>query len=254
MVVDGRIGFTGGVCISDDWMGDGEPGHWRDTHLRVEGPVVAQMQAVFADNWLQMRSEVLNGQDYFPELKPAGTIKAQFIKSGPRDSAENTRIAYLYAIGAARKNIRLAHAYFAPNGVMVDALVQARNRGVKVEVIIPQKFDNVAAGKASRSRWNELMDAGVQFYEYEPCLYHCKIMIVDDLWATVGSVNIDERSFHLNDEANLNILDRAFAAKLIQSFEADKAKSRYIDPKTFEHRNMIGRFFDQVAGLFKSQL
>jgi cardiolipin synthase len=255
MVVDGRIGFIGGVCLSDEWLGNGEASNvWRDTHLRVEGPVVAQMQAVFADNWLEAQSEVLEGPEYFPELKPAGSIEAQCFASGPLNGVEQARLSYLFAIAAARKNIRLAHSYFTPSTLAIEALLEARQRGVRIEIVVPRKFDNKLVGSASRSRWGELMQAGVAFYEFQPALYHCKIMIVDDLWATVGSVNFDERSFRLNDEANLNILDREFAARLIQTFEEDKRKSQPLQAQNFRRRNWISQCWDRFAGLFRSQL
>ena len=255
MVVDGEIGFTGGVCLSDEWLGNADaPERWRETHLRVEGPVVAQMQAVFMDNWLQERSEVLHGEDYFPELKRAGSMTAQCFKSGPGDSAESARLSYLLAIGAARKNIRLAHSYFVPSELAIEALLDARRRGVKIEVIVPGAFDNKLVGSASRSRWDQLVAAGVEFYEFQPSLYHCKIMIVDDLWATVGSVNFDERSFEINDEANLNVLDREFAGKLIETFEADKNKSRRLNAGDFKRRNWLVKCWDHFVGLFRSQL
>ena len=255
LVVDGQIGFTGGVCLSDEWLGNADaPDRWRETHLRVEGPVVGQMQAVFMDNWLKERSEALHGEDYFPELKRAGSMTAQCFKSGPRDSAESARLAYLLAIGAARKNIRLAHSYFVPSELAIEALLDARQRGVKIEVIVPAAFDNKLVGSASRSRWDQLLAAGVEFYEFQPSLYHCKIMIVDDLWATVGSVNFDERSFEINDEANLNVLDREFAAELIKTFEEDKSKSRRLDARDFEKRNWFMKCWDHFVGLFRSQL
>jgi cardiolipin synthase len=254
MVVDGRIGFIGGVCLSDDWAGNAEPGRWRDTHFGVEGPVVAQIQAVFTENWLQARSEVLHGNDYFPKLEPAGGMTAQCFRSGPRDAAENARMSYLLAIAAARTNIRLAHVYFAPGNVVVEALLQARKRNVDVEVIVPGKVDNVVVDKASRSRWGKLLKAGVKFYEYQPTMYHCKIMVVDDIWVTAGSVNFDERSFRINDEANLNVLDQGLALKLTETFEADKAKSRRLTEKNFKRRSWFGRGMEQFFGLFRSQL
>jgi cardiolipin synthase A/B len=254
LIVDGRIGFAGGVCLSDDWSGNAEPGRWRDTHFRVEGPVVAQMQAVFTENWLQTRSAVLHGDDYFPPLQPQGNAAAQFFRSGPQDNAENARISYLLAIAAARENIRLAHAYFLPNDVSVEALVGARQRGVKVEVMLPAKGDHFSIQRASRTRWGKLLEAGVEFYEYQPTLFHCKIMIVDNYWITAGSVNFDERSFRINDEANLNILDETLARQLVQTFEADKAKSRRLEASDFKRRNWFGRIFDQFFGLFRSEM
>ena len=254
MVVDGRIGFTGGVCLTDSWVGNAEPGHWRDTHFRIEGPVVAQIQGVFMDNWLQTRSEILHGKDYFPELKPAGSMKAQFFKSGPREAAENARLVYQYSISAARKNIRLAQAYFIPDALLFETILEARRRGVKIEVVVPGKIDNFAVKKASRARWRGLLEAGVEFYVYQPTLYHPKIMIVDDIWVTAGSINFDDRSFRLNDEANINVLDRQFAATLTRTFEADKSQSHRLTFEAFKRRNIVNRFFDHFFSLFRSQM
>jgi cardiolipin synthase A/B len=254
LVVDGKIGFIGGVCISDDWAGNAEPPHWRDTHFRVEGPVVGQIQGAFMANWLQARSEVLHGENYFPASTRAGSMLAQCFGSGPHDSAESARLAYLLSFAAARKHIRLAHAYFVPSALATEAMLEARRRGVRIEVIVPAKIDSAVVAKASRSRWAKLLAAGVEFYEYRPTLYHCKIMIVDDIWVSVGSVNFDERSFRINDEANLNVLDANFAAQLIKSFEADKALSRRLTEKNFDRRNGISKIFDQCVGLFRWQL
>jgi cardiolipin synthase A/B len=254
MVVDGRIGFTGGVCLADDWMGNAETNRWRDTHFRIEGPAVGQMQAVFLENWLQVHSKVAHGERYFPELKPAGGMKAQFFKSGPREGAENARVVYLLSIAAARQHIRLAHAQFVPNDLLINALLDARRRGVKIEVIVPAKSDNKLVYKASRSRWGELLEAGVEFYEYQPSLYHCKIMVVDDVWVTAGSINFDERSFRINDEANLNILDKDLAAKLIRSFEEDRGKSRVLKAEDFKERSWMKKMSEHFVGLFHSQL
>jgi cardiolipin synthase A/B len=254
MVVDGRIGFTGGACMTDSWMGNAEPGFWRDTHFRIEGPVVAQLQGVFMDNWIQTRSQVLHGKNYFPELKLAGPMKAQFFRSGPRDSAENARLAHQFSIAAARKSIRLAHAYFIPDALLFETLLDARRRGVKVEIIVPSKIDNFVAKRAARARWRGLLEAGAEFYEYQPTLYHPKIMIVDDIWVSTGSVNFSDRSFRINDEANLNVLDPGFAAGLIKTFEADKQQSRLLSAESFRRRNIVTKFFDHFFGLFRSQL
>jgi len=254
MVVDGRIGFTGGVCIDDKWAGNAEPGQWRDTHFRVDGPVVAQMQAVFVDNWLQTRCEVLHGEDYFPEIKPAGTMIAQDFKSGPDSGGENALLTYLLSIAAAQKSIRMEHAYFVPNDLAVKTLLEARKRGVRIQIIVPAKIDNFLVHMASRSRWAKLLDAGVEFYEYQPTLYHCKVMIVDDIWVTAGSVNFDERSFRINDEANLNVLDKTFAAEMNKTFEADKSKSRRLTAKDFRRRSWVKKFFYHSVGLLQSQL
>jgi cardiolipin synthase len=251
LVVDGRIGFIGGICISDAWAGNAEPPHWRDTHFRVEGPVVGQIQGVFTENWLQARSEVLHGDEYFPSPADAGAILAQCFQTGPHNSPESARLAYLFSIAAARKHIRLAHAYFVPDALATKALVEARRRGVRIEIIVPGKSDNAVVAKAARSRWGILLKAGVEMYEYQPTLYHCKIMIVDDAWVSVGSVNFDERSFRYNDEANLNVLNQELAAQLIRSFEADKSLSHRLTIDNFDRRNFVSKAFDQFVGLFR---
>jgi cardiolipin synthase A/B len=255
MVVDGKIAFTGGVCMADEWLGNADkPDLWRDVHFRLEGPVVAQAQAVFMDNWLETQSELLQGNEYLNASRPAGAMSAQLFKSGPTDGAENARLSYLLAIAAARKSIRLAQAYFVPGDVALETLLDARQRGVKIEIIAPAKTDVEIVGQASRSRWPRLLEAGVEFYEYQPSLYHPKIMIVDDIWVTAGSVNFDERSFRMNDEANLNVLDREFAAALIKIFEEDKSRSRLLTAKDFHKRPWLVRCWEQFIGLFHSQL
>jgi cardiolipin synthase A/B len=254
MVVDGRVGFIGGVCLSDRWAGNGEPLQWRDTHFRVEGPVVAQIQAVFARNWLQARSEILHGADYFPELPNVGTNLAQAFASGPKEGAEQARLAYLLSMAAARKSIRLSHAYFVPGNLAIETLVKARQRGVKVEVIIPGKSDSFAVSRAGRARLGKLIEAGVEFFEYQPTLYHCKIMIVDDIWASVGSVNFDEKSFRHNDEANLNVFDAEFAARLTETFEADKRQCRRYTLEDYRKRSLCSKLTDFLIGRFHSEL
>ena len=255
MVVDGKIGFTGGVCMSDEWLGNAESREaWRDVHFRVEGPVVAQMQAAFMDNWIETRSELLDGVEYFGEDRRIGEVKVQCFKSGPTDGAENARLGYLLSIAAARKSIRLAHAYFVPDDAAVEALLEARRRGVQIEVIVPAKTDAEIVGQASRSRWGKLLEAGVAFYEYQPSLYHLKVMIVDDAWVTSGSVNFDERSFRMNDEANLNVQDPELAARLVQVLEEDKKKSRHLTAEDFNRRPWLVRCWESFIGLFHSQL
>jgi cardiolipin synthase A/B len=242
------------VCLSDDWKGNAEPPNWRDTHFRVEGPVVGQIQAAFVDNWLQSKSEILEGEDFFPPLEKQGSMVAQCFKSGPNGGADAARINYLMSFAAARKTIRVSHAYFVPDDVIIQELREARKRGVRVEILFPRKIDNVAVRKAGWARLGKLLEAGVKFYEYQPTLYHCKIVIVDDVWSIVGSVNFDERSLRINDEATLNVLDKKFAAQLIETFEKDKSQSRPLELKDFKKRNFIARFFDHFAGLFAKQL
>lgn len=239
LIVDGTIGFTGGVGIGDSWDGHAQdPEHWRDTHFKIEGPVVAQMQATFMGNWIKTTSTVQHSEAYFPPLKPAGKQIAQMFHSSPEEGSENIRLMYLLSIAAARHKILLEQAYFLPDSLATKMLVEARHRGVEVEVIVPGPLiDTKLVRRASRSSWGDLLKSGVRIYEYQPTNFHCKIMIVDGLWSSVGSTNFDNRSFRLNDEANLNIYDVGFAQKLEETFAADKTKTREVTLEEWSQRS-----------------
>jgi len=256
LVVDGRVGFTGGVGIADPWRGDAEdPQHWRDTHFRIEGPVVGQMQGAFTDNWTAVDGHVLHGPRYFPALEPAGTQAAQIFTSAPGGGAESVQLLYLMSIAAARKTFRLSMAYFVPDELALREMVAARSRGVRVQLILPgEHMDRGFVRRASRSLWEPLLRAGVEIYEYQPTMYHCKVMIVDELWTSVGSTNFDSRSFSINDEANLNVLDAPFANAQSAQFERDLEKSKRIQLDQWEGRSLSDKLLDSLAGLVSSQL
>jgi cardiolipin synthase len=255
LIVDGRIGFTGGMCIDDHWLGAGDkPDVWRDTEVRVEGPAVRQMQGVFATNWLQTTARLIVGPDYFPEIRPAGDSIAEAFKSGPGEDTERARIAYLLAIASARKSIKISHAYFVPDDLATRMLLAARRRGVAIDIIVPARNDSRFGRAASRSRWGPLLAAGVKFHLFEPAMYHCKSMIVDDSFVTVGSVNFDNRSFAINDEMNVSILDPAIAREHLRIFDQDLARSRPLTLADYEHRPFYIKLADWFCGLFRSQL
>jgi cardiolipin synthase len=256
LVVDGCVGFTGGVGIADEWLGHAQDeDHWRDSHYRLEGPAVAQMQAAFLDNWMKASGEVLHAEAYFPELAARGEALAQVFKSSPGEGSESVRLMYLLSIACARKNVRIAAAYFVPDDLSVETLVAARQRGVKIQIVLPGgKTDSKLTGTASRSRWGDLLREDVEIYEYLPTMYHCKIMIVDDLWVSVGSTNFDSRSFRLNDEANLNVYDRAFALTQIATFDADKEKATRVTLAMWQSRPWTEKTMAWAAGLLRSQL
>jgi cardiolipin synthase len=256
LIVDGKVGFTGGVGIADQWLGDAQDAeHWRDSHFRLEGPAVAQMQAAFMDNWMETCSEVLHGEEYFPPLEPVGTHVAQLFKSSADDASESVRLMYLLSIASAVKSVLIANAYFVPDALAVATLVAARRRGVRVEIIVPSsRTDAVVVRRASRSLWGPLLEAGVAIHEYQPTMYHVKVVVVDDVWTSVGSTNFDNRSFRLNDEANLNILDAEFAAGQATQFEADKARSRRITLEEWRRRPWRERAVEWLAGLVRLQL
>lgn len=256
LVIDGRIGFTGGVGIADEWLGDAQDSlHWRDSHYRVVGPAVAQMQAAFMENWMKTQSRVLHGTEYFPPLDSAGTTLAQVFKSSAGEASESVRLMYLLSIASAAKSIRLSASYFVPDSLSIATLVSARERGAEVEIVVPGRhIDAHIVRKASKGEWGPLLEAGVRIYEYQPTMYHTKVMVVDDLWVSVGSTNFDNRSFSLNDEANLNILDREFALAQARVFEQDKTRSREITLEMWRQRPWTEKVKEWLAGLVQSQL
>jgi cardiolipin synthase A/B len=256
LVVDGEVGFTGGVGIADQWRGDAQDaGHWRDTHFRAEGPVVAQMQAVFNDNWLKATGRVLDGEAYFPKLAARGAQPAQMFSSSPTGGSESMHLMYLMVITAARHSIELSSSYFVPDELAVRALVAAAKRGVRVRIIVPgTTIDSETVRKASRALWGPLLAAGVEIWEYQPTMFHCKVLVADGLLVSVGSTNFDNRSFSLNDEANLNVLDAAFAQQQTAVFEADLKRSRRITLQAWTARPWRERALERLASLLGSQL
>lgn len=256
LVIDGKIGYTGGVGIAEQWTGNAQdPEHWRDLHYRVEGPVVAQMQAAFMDNWMKTSGLVLHGSDYFPALAPVGDQAAQMFKSSPNEGSESMRLMYLLAINAAQHRVRIANAYFVPDDLTVKTLMEAAERGVDVQVLVPgTDIDTEIVRKASRARWGKLLKAGVRIYEYQPTMLHCKLMVVDDLWVSVGSTNFDNRSFRLNDEANLNVYDRGFAQQQNVIFDADLQHAKAYDYARWKRRPWTEKLLEHSAALFRSQL
>ncbi|TCO40767.1 phospholipase D-like domain-containing protein [Dokdonella fugitiva] len=257
LVVDGRVGFTGGVGIADEWTGHAQdPSHWRDTHFRVEGPVVAQMQAAFEDNWIKVTGEVHHEPRYFPAIEPREPgVGAQMFLSSPAGGSENMEIMYLLAIAAAERSILLEAAYFIPDDRTVEALLQARRRGVRVDVIVPGPVNDAKITRyASRNQWGMLLSAGVSIHEYQPTMFHCKVLVVDGYFTSVGSTNFDERSFRLNDEASLNVFDTTFAARQAELFEQDLARSRTYSLQDWQSRSMKERVYESIASWVSSQL
>jgi len=213
------------------------------------------MQAAFMDNWVKTTARVLDGDDYFPELQPAGEQYAQVFKSSPREGTEDVRLMYLLSIAAARRNIRLSASYYVPDDLTTQEFIEAARRGVKVEIIVPgSKTDSPIVKHASRGKWGPLLKAGVKIFEYEPTMYHCKMMIVDDVWVSVGSANFGNRSFRLNDEANLNVFSREFAAEQAPIFEADKANGREVTYQAWKKRSLWKRFLERITAPFRAQL
>jgi cardiolipin synthase len=256
LVVDGRIGFTGGMGVGDQWQGHAQDrDHWRDSQFRAEGPVVAQLQAAFMDDWFEAERAVLDGPGYFPDLDPVGSELAQVFRSSPEEGNGNLRLMFFLAIASASRRILIANAYFVPDPITVDMLVAARRRGVEVEIVVPGPIlDAQVVRRASRAKWGPLLEAGVRIYEYQPTMYHVKLMVVDDLWVSVGSTNFDDRSFRLNQEANLNVLDSTFGADQARAFAEDRGHSRRVTLEEWRHRPLWERIQERFAWVMQKQL
>jgi cardiolipin synthase A/B len=256
LVVDGKLAFTGGVGIADSWQGHAQDEqHWRDSHFRVSGPAALQFQTVFMDNWIKATGKVLHSPDYFPEVPNGGKLPAQMFSSGPSGGSESMHLMYLLAIASAKESIRLSNAYFVPDDLTSNALVAAAKRGVRIQIITPgDKIDTELVRRASRARWGDLLEAGIEIYEYQPTMFHCKIMVVDNYLVSTGSTNFDPRSFRLNDEANLNVYDAGFAADMAKVFAEDLKKSRRMTYQQWKDRPLQEKAFEHAMSLIGQQL
>jgi cardiolipin synthase len=256
LVVDGRVGFTGGVGIADQWTGDGgDPEHWRDTHYQIEGPVVAQFQAAFNDNWIKTTGQVLNGPRYFPPLQGEGEMDAHVFVASPTGGSESMHLMYLLAIAAAETTIDLAASYFVPDRLLIEALIAARERGVRVRLLLPGPHtDSLTVKIASKADWGELLDAGAEIHLYQQTMLHTKLLVIDTEFVSVGSTNFDMRSIRLNDEASLNVYSSDFATQMTAVFEADLGVAESYSLARWESRPLREKFYEKVLLPIKSQL
>jgi cardiolipin synthase A/B len=252
LTVDGKIGFTGGFAVDDRWKGNARnPEEWRDTNVRVEGPVVAQLQAIFMEDWVHTTGEVLNGTEQFPPIPAAGTMLAQAIASSRSDSSSKAKLLYYMAIQAARKTIWIENAYFVPDGQIRRGLVNAVARGVDVRVVVPgAHIDIPFVRMASRFHYGELLDGGVKIYEYQPTMLHNKVMVVDGIWTTIGSINFVNRSMKKNAEANVAIYDRGFASLVEKMILEDLEKTQIFTRARWKKRGFVARLGEIFSWLF----
>ncbi|MBN8728712.1 MAG: cardiolipin synthase B [Xanthomonadales bacterium] len=255
LIVDGRVGFTGGVGIADEWDGNADrPDRWRDMQFRVEGPVAAQFQAAFEDNWITSTGEVSLGPDYYPPPEQAGGSAAQLFSSSPDGGSENMQLMYLMAINGARRSIDLEAAYFLPDELTLRALQAALTRGVKVRIVVPGPHgDSPWVATASQAQWGAVLQHGARLFRFQPSMFHTKMMIVDDYLTIVGSANFDNRSFRLNDESNLNVYDHEFGARMRKVVDADIARSREVTLEEWRRRGWFRRATEWLAALPGSQ-
>jgi cardiolipin synthase len=255
LVIDGILGFTGGHGVAEEWTGDGRTeGKWRDTDVRVEGPIVQQLQAAFVESWRDTTGHVLGGDLYFPALKPVGKVNAQVVKSSPLGGTYESYMLLLLSITSARKSIHLSNPYFLPDERMQEALLEAVKRGVSVVVLTPGKIDHKLVYWASRRGFEPLLLGGIQIYEYQAALMHAKTMVVDAIWAHVGTTNLDNRSFALNEEINLIAYDRAVAGELEKAFADDLKHSKKLTYKDWKARPWREKFLELFTIPLKEQL
>lgn len=255
LVIDGRIGFTGGYGIADSWLGDGRTQkQWRDTNARMEGPIVKFLQASFAESWLETTAIAIGGEGYFPRLRTAGELPAQIVSSSPAGGSFQNYMLFLLSINSARRSVLITNPYFIPDEVMTEALLKAVSRGVRVAVLAPGEIDSRLTYVASRSHYGELLLGGVEIYEYQAALMHAKTMVIDGVWATIGSTNFDNRSFALNQELNLTVYDGGLTQRLEAIFHEDLKHSKKISYEEWQNRSIWERLWELVAFPVKEQL
>lgn len=255
LVIDGRVAFTGGAGVADWWSGPDASGPaWRDTMVRVEGPVVAALQGVVAENWLECCGEILTGEEFFPKLAPAGDVTAFVVKSSPSDRATVSRVTFQMLMEAARRDILVSTPYFLPDRALRLCLVGIARRGVSVRIVVPgPSTDQKWVRLASRRGYKSLLAAGVRIFEYQPSMTHCKMLLVDDEWAVVGTTNVDNRSFEHNDEVNLALCDGRLAARLRSDHEHDVAASEEVTLERWLQRPWWEKVLGPVVWILERQ-
>ncbi len=256
LVVDGVVAFTGGVGIADQWDGNGDgPRHWRDTHAKVTGPAVAALQAAFVDTWNDATGELLLDDSYFPELSPTGDIQMCVVQSNPASATSAAQRVMAALVAGARHSLAITNAYFVPTPPFNAALTEARKRGVRVRILTPGPFHNKpAVRRASRYTWRTLLVDGVELFEHQQTMVHAKVLIVDDVVLSVGSINFDPRSFALNAECGVVMLDAELAGGAARQFEHDLLSARQTTLADIARRPFLSRAIDGVAYFFRAQL
>jgi cardiolipin synthase len=256
-VIDGRIGYVGGHGIAEQWTGNAEDrDHWRDTAIRAQGPVVATLQGVFCENWIQETDEVPVGEKYFPKLEECGKIDAHVAYASPRGSISSVQLLYYLAINAAREELLIQNPYFLPHEDAIDSMMKAVKRGVDVRIMLPSAsiIDSALVQHASHHHYGDMLKSGIRIFEHQTTLTHQKIMIVDKMWSCVGSTNFDDRSFELNDEVTVGMIDRGIAKQLRDAFQRDLRDCQEIDFDAWRTRPWRHRLLDGVCYLTRREL
>ncbi|HSF42008.1 MAG TPA: phospholipase D-like domain-containing protein [Thermoanaerobaculia bacterium] len=255
-ILDGRVAHVFGHGIAQEWTGDAQDEeHWRDTGVRLEGPIVNSVQAVFAENWVEQTAEVLVGQKYFPALPAAGNVRAHMTASSPQGGVSQLEMLYKLAIATSQKELIIQNPYFIPDGELVGLLERAVKRGVDVRIMVPGPVtDSSVVRHAGHRHYQELLDKGIRICEYQPTLSHQKIMIVDRVWSHVGSTNFDDRSLDINDEASVGLIDEGVAGELRDAFENDLKVCKGLDAESWQQRSLWHKLIDRGSYLLNEQL
>ena len=257
MVIDGRIGYMGGHGFAEEWTGNAQDRlHFRDTFLRTEGPIVNRLQGAFCENWIEETGEIPAGEKYYPKPQAAGSIPMHLAYSSPKGSVSSVQLLYYLAITAAKHELLIQNPYFLPDNDALDALIAAKKRGVDVRIMLPSATvnDSPLVQHASHHHFGTLLKHGIRIFEYQKTLLHQKIMIVDGTWSCVGSTNFDDRSFKLNDEISVGIVDRGIAAQLRQAWDADLKFCKERKFEEWKNRGLWHKLRDGLAYSTNSQL
>lgn len=256
-IFDGREAFIFGHGISRLWTGNGQnKDHWRDTGVRLHGPVVNVVQSVFAQHWIEETGEVLVGEKYFPHLEAAGNLRMHVLAGAPLGGVSDLELMFKMSIAAAQKELIIQNPYFIPDFETTDLLKRAVKRGVNVKIMVPGKItDSPIVSHAGHRHFSEMLHAGVRIFCFERTLIHQKIMIIDGIWSHVGSTNLDDRSFDINEEAGVGIIDEGIAAELEAAFEEDRKSSVELHAETWDRDYKLWhRTVDLACYLLAGQL
>jgi len=255
LVIDGTIGFTGGHGVSEAWTGNGRTAeHWRQTDVKVEGPIVQQLQAAFAESWRETTGNLLGDDSFFPALDTRGKVSTQVVKSSPLNGSFGSYLLFLVSITSAQKSIHIANPYFLPDARITLELINAVKRGVRVVILTPGIGDHMTVYAASRGGFGPFLLGGVEIYEYQPALMHTKAMVVDGVWASVGSANLDSRSLGINEEVNLVVYDATFAKQLEQSFQEDLQHAIRLTHEAWSARPVSEKILELIMLPGKNQM
>lgn len=255
-IFDGKVAYVFGHGMAQEWTGHAQDGeHWRDTGVRLRGPIVNAVQGTFAENWMEMTAEVLAGDKYFPHLDDAGPVRAHMTASSPNGGVARLELLYKMAIASAQKELIIQNPYFIPDQELVDLLARAVKRGVRVRVMVPGKVtDSSVVRHAGHAQFEQLVQGGIEIYEYQKTLNHQKVMMIDGIWSQVGSSNFDDRSLDINDEATVGMIDPTVTEKLKAAFEADLKDCTRVDLKTWDQRSAWHKLEDSFSYAINEQL